>query len=172
MIKKGRENSMPEKDKRSRKCMAFKIFGSFVSPNALVAGAVFDSEAAALTGEISREKARLKHAPARAILEPRCASVLVSACSWTLPSLRPSTTLLRRDVRKSTATHNNATLVMFPHMLQRSAVLLPYLSEARPTTGLAMACKRENSEPSAPAESTMSYFSSMGTANDCLHALR
>jgi len=120
--------------------------------------------------------ATLKHAPTNAMVEPRWLSSLMSVAmavaSCTLPSLSPPTTRLSRKVRKSTATHQSATLAIFPHMLQSRAVLRPYLSEAIPIIGLAMACSRENKEPSAPPSNTMSYFSLTGSPNAFLYALR
>lgn len=118
----------------------------------------------------------LKHAPTIAIVEPRCDSSLMSAAmavaSWTLPSLSPPTIRLERNVLKSTAAHHSATDAILPHMLQRRAVRLPYLSDAFPIRGLAMACSRLNKEPKAPPSSTMSYFELIGMANDFLYAFK
>lgn len=117
-------------------------------------------------------KATLKHAPTSAIVEPRCVSSLMSVAmamaSWTLPSLSPPTILLSRNVRKSVAAHHSATLAMLPPILQRRAVRLPYLSDARPMIGDANACSRENRDPRAPPRSTMSYFELIGIEKDSL----
>jgi hypothetical protein len=121
-------------------------------------------------------KAMLKHAPTIAIVDPRCDSSLMSAAmavaSWIFPSLRPPTMRLHKKVRKSVATHHRATLAMLPAMLHKRAVRRPYLSEARPMTGEAMAWRKEKREPSAPPRRTMSYFELIGIKKDCLYALR
>ena len=120
--------------------------------------------------------ATLKQAPTSAMVEPLCSSVLISVAiavaSWTFPSLNPPTIRLSKNVRKSTAKHHKATLAMLPHMLHRSAVLLPYLSDALPMTGLAIACRKEKRDPSAPPSKTISYFSLIGTANEDLYAFK
>ena len=117
-------------------------------------------------------KAMLKHAPTKAMVEPLWLSSLMSAAiavaSCTLPSLSPPTTLLSRKVRKSVAAHHNATLAMLPAMLQCRAVLRPYLSEAGPMTGDAIAWRKEKREPSAPPRRTMSYLELTGIENDRL----
>ena len=99
-------------------------------------------------------------------------SVAMAVASWTLPSLRPPTILLRRNVLKLTDTVQSATLMMLPHMLQSSAVLRPCLSEALPMMGLAMAWRREKREPRAPPRRTMSYFSLTGIEKAFLYAFR
>jgi hypothetical protein len=138
--------------------------------NGLAATVVICASAAPNAGP--NVKATLKHAPTSAIVEPRCVSSLMSVAiamaSCIFPSLSPPTTLLSRKVRKSVAAHHNATLAIFPPMLQRRAVLLPYLSDARPMMGEAKAWRRENREPNAPPRRTMSYFELMGFAKDCL----
>ena len=120
--------------------------------------------------------AMLKQAPTKAIVEPLCESSLISAAmavaNWILPSLKPPTTLLIKNVLKSVAAHHNATLAMLPAMLQRSAVRRPYLSDARPMIGDAKACRREKREPNAPPRRTMSYLELIGFAKDCLYSFR
>ena len=120
--------------------------------------------------------AMLKHAPTSAIVEPLSFSSLISVAmavaNWTFPSLKPPTILLSRKVRKSVAAHHSATLAILPAMLHSSAVRRPYVSDARPMIGDAMACRREKREPRAPPRSTMSYFSLMGIENDRLYAFR
>jgi hypothetical protein len=53
-------------------------------------------------------------------------------------------------------------------MLQRRAVRLPYLSEARPIIGEAKAWRREKREPRAPPRRTMSYFELIGMEKEDL----
>lgn len=102
----------------------------------------------------------LKHAPTNAMVEPRWLSSLISAAmavaNCTLPSLRPPTTRLARKVLKSVAAHQRATLAIFPAILDRRAVRLPYLSEARPINGEATACRNEKRDPRAPPKRTTS----------------
>lgn len=117
-------------------------------------------------------KAILKHAPTIAIVEPLCDSSLMSAAmavaNWIFPSLRPPTIRLHKNVRKSVAAHQRATLAMLPAMLHKSAVRRPYLSEARPMMGEANAWRREKREPRAPPRRTMSYLELIGIEKDCL----
>lgn len=105
-------------------------------------------------------KAIEKQAPTRAMVAPRCFSSLMSAAiavaSWTLPSLKPPTTRLARNVRKSVAATHNATDAMLPAMDQRRAVLRPYLSDNDPMKGEAIAWSKENREPRAPPRRTIS----------------
>ena len=104
--------------------------------------------------------AMLKHTPTRAMVAPRWASSLMSVAIaiaiWTLPSLSPPTMRLARNVLKSVATTQSATLRMLPAIDHRSAVRLPYLSDKVPITGDATAWHIEKSEPSAPPSRTMS----------------
>lgn len=105
-------------------------------------------------------KAIEKHAPTKAIVAPLCLSSLTSAAIavaiWTFPSLRPPTTLLAKNVRKSVAATHNATEAMLPAMDHSSAVLRPYLSDRVPMIGDAIAWSKENKEPRAPPRRTMS----------------
>ena len=116
--------------------------------------------------------ATLKQAPTRAMVEARCDSSLMSVAiaiaNWMFPSLSPPTTLLSRNVRKSVAAHQRATLAILPAMLHRSAVRRPYLSEARPMMGEANAWRREKRDPRAPPRRTMSYFEFIGIEKDSL----
>jgi len=101
-----------------------------------------------------------KHTPTRAMVAPRCLSSLISAAmavaNWTFPSLKPPTTLLARNVRKSVAATHKATDAMFPAMDHSNAVRRPYLSESVPMIGDAIAWRKENSEPKAPPRRTIS----------------
>ncbi len=91
-------------------------------------------------------KAMEKHAPMRAMVEPRLLasemSVAMAVASCTLPSESPPTMREARKVRKSTATTQSRTERMFPTMLASRAVRRPYLSERRPMIGDAMAWRR------------------------------
>lgn len=104
--------------------------------------------------------AMLKHAPTNAIVDPLWLSSLISVAMalaiWTFPSLRPPTMRLPRNVLKSVAATQSATLAMFPVIDQSSAVRRPRLSEIRPITGAARAWRKEKRDPSAPPSSTTS----------------
>ena len=105
-------------------------------------------------------KAIEKQAPTSAIVAPRCLSSLMSAAiavaSCTFPSLKPPTTLLARNVRKSVAATQSATEAMLPAMDHNNAVRRPYLSESAPMNGEAIACRKEKRLPRAPPRRTMS----------------
>lgn len=82
-----------------------------------------------------------------------------------MPSDKPPTIREARKVLKSAAMTQRRTDRIFPAMLARSAVLLPYLSDKCPMTGDAIAWSRENKLPRAPPNKTMSYLESIGFAN-------
>ena len=105
-------------------------------------------------------------------MAPLCLSSLTSAAiavaNWTFPSLKPPTTLLAKNVRKSVAATHKATEAILPAIDQSNAVRRPYLSERVPMIGEAIAWRKEKSEPRAPPRRTMSYRSLMGREKDCL----
>lgn len=113
-----------------------------------------------------------KQNPTIAMVAPRCLSSLMSAAmavaSWTFPSLKPPTTLLARNVRKSVAATHNATDAIFPAIDHNNAVRRPYRSERVPMKGEAIAWRKEKRLPRAPPSKTMSYRSLMGLEKDCL----